>query len=295
MIRSMTGYGRAEGDVAGRRLTVEVKAVNHRFLNFFAKLPPDLLRFEPDVLTLVKAHLQRGQVNVFATWNGQGNGGDGAVCVNREAARRAAEALRGLARELDLPGEVTLDHLLAFPALFGSGAGAGDPDEVWGAAGRVFGEALENLDELRRREAEHLVADLLPRLRVVRTLAAQVEERRPRVVEEYRARLARRVEELTAGVPVDVARDRVAVEVAVFADRSDVEEELVRLRSHLDKAEELLAQGGGVGRKLDFILQEMNREANTIGSKASDAEVSRVVVEMKAELEKVREQVQNLE
>jgi uncharacterized protein (TIGR00255 family) len=295
MIRSMTGYGRAEGDVAGRRLTVEVKAVNHRFLNFFAKLPPDLLRFEPEVLSLVKAHLQRGQINVFATWNGQGNGSDSAVCVNREAARNAVEALRGLSRELGLAGEVTLDHLLAFPALFGAGAGAGDPEEVWKAAGRVFEAALVNLDELRRREAEDLVADLGPRLRAVRGLAAEVEVRRPRVVDEYRARLARRVEELTSGVPVEVARDRVAVEVAVFADRADVEEELVRLRSHLDKAEELLAEGGGVGRKLDFILQEMNREANTIGSKANDVEIGRAVIVMKEEIERIREQVQNVE
>lgn len=296
MIRSMTGYGRAEGEVGGRRLTVEVKAVNHRFLNFFSKLPNDLIRFEPEVLALVKAHLQRGQVSVFAAWSGQGNGGGGEpVAVNREGARAAVEALRSLARELALPGEVTLDHLLAFPALFGPGTAAAEPEEIWKEAGRVFEEALRNLDALRRREGEDLVADLSPRFGAIRELADRVEERRPGVVEDYRARLARRVEELASGVPAEVARERVAVEVAVFADRGDVEEELVRLRSHLDKAAELLAEGGAVGRKLDFLLQEMNREANTIGSKASDAEVARLVVEIKAEMEKIREQVQNLE
>ncbi|NTU59980.1 MAG: YicC family protein [Deltaproteobacteria bacterium] len=293
-IRSMTGYGRGEGDVRGRRLTVEIKAVNHRFLNFFAKLPSDLQRFEAEVLALVKAHLQRGQVSVFATWNG-GGGGDSAPSVNVEAARAAVASLRQVARELSLPGEVTLDHLLAFPSLFAAGAEALEPEELWKAAGAVFEAALRNVDELRVREGQDLAADMTAKLAALRVLGDQVEARRPQVVTEYKARLEKRVEELVTGVPGDVARDRVAVEVAVFADRSDVDEELVRLRSHLDKAGELLAGGGAVGRKLDFLLQELNRETNTIGSKACDAEMSRVVVEMKSELEKIREQVQNLE
>jgi uncharacterized protein (TIGR00255 family) len=291
----MTGYGRGEGEVGGRRLTVEVKAVNHRFLNFFSKLPSDLQRFEADVLTLVKTHLQRGQISVFATWNGNGGGEAPAVAVSLAGARQAVEALRRVARELALPGEVTLDHLLAFPALFTAGVEALDPEELWKAAGAIFEAALRSVDELRLREGQDLAADIRARLTTIRELGGQVELRRPEVVTEYKARLARRVEELASGVPGDVARDRVAVEVAIFADRSDVDEELVRLRSHLDKAGELLDAGGAVGRKLDFLLQELNRETNTIGSKACDAEMSRVVVEMKAELEKIREQVQNLE
>lgn len=294
MIRSMTGYGRAEGEVSTRKLIVEVKAVNHRFLNFFARLPGDLQRFEPELLGLVKNHLQRGQVSVFASW--EGAPGEGAqVALNVDAACQAAQALRRAAEAAGVSAELSIRDLLAFPAVLSPGATASDPEEIWKAASQVFDRALANLDELRRREAEDLVADVRARLEKIREYSLAIETRRPQVVEEYRARLARRAEELASGLPLEVVRERLALEVAVFADRSDVEEELVRLRSHLDKFEELLAAGGGVGRKLDFLLQEMNREANTIGSKASDAEVTPLVIETKAELEKIREQVQNLE
>jgi uncharacterized protein (TIGR00255 family) len=232
-------------------------------------------------------------VSVFATWNGGGEGPG--VVVNAEAARQAAQTLRRLAEELGLPGPVTLDHVLAFPAVTAPGGATGDPEALWKAVAPVFETALRSLDALRQREGDDLALDMHTRFGRLRELGQSVEGRRPSVVDEYRARLTRRVEELTAGLPADVARERVAVEVAIFADRSDVEEELVRLRSHLDKAEDAVVAGGAVGRKLDFLLQELNREVNTIGSKASDAEVTRLVVEMKAELEKIREQVQNLE
>jgi uncharacterized protein (TIGR00255 family) len=293
MIRSMTGYGRAEGEVAGRMLVVEVKAVNHRFLNFFARLPPDLQRFESEVLARVKAHLQRGQVSVFATWNG--GGAEGAAALNMQAVRQAAEALRQAANELGIMEEVSLGHLLSFPGVFSAGAAAAEPEELWEGASRVFEEALKSLDELRRREAQDLVSDMRLRFERIRELAVVVEARRPQVVEEYRAKLARRAEELLKDLPVEVVRERLALEVAVFAERSDVQEEVVRLRSHLDKCAELLQAGGSVGRKLDFLLQELNREANTIGSKASDTEITPAVIEIKGELERIREQVQNLE
>jgi uncharacterized protein (TIGR00255 family) len=217
------------------------------------------------------------------------------VAVNVAAARQVAEALRQAAAAVGIRAELSLSDLLAFPAIF-SGAGATtEPDELWGGASGIFQRALANLDELRRREAEDLAADMQQRLGRIRECAAAVELRRPRVVEEYRTRLARRAEELASTLPIEVVRERLALEAAVFADRSDVQEELVRLRSHLDKFAELLAAGGAIGRKLDFLLQEMNRETNTIGSKASDAEVSPLVIEVKSELEKIREQVQNLE
>ncbi|MBI5441920.1 MAG: YicC family protein [Deltaproteobacteria bacterium] len=294
MIRSMTGYGRAEGEVDGRKLIVEVKAVNHRFLNFLARLPVDLQRFEPEVLALVKAHLQRGQVSVFASWD-SALGDAPVIGVNLAAARHAAEALRQAAAAVGVSGELSVRDLLAFPAVFAAGAPASAPEELWEKASGVFNLALVSLDELRRREAEDLAADMRQRLERIREYAASVEERRPRVVEEYRTRLVRRAEELASGLPIEVVRERLALEAAVFAERSDVQEELVRLRSHLDKFAELLDAGGAIGRKLDFLLQEMNRETNTIGSKAADVEVSPLVIEMKAELEKIREQVQNLE
>jgi uncharacterized protein (TIGR00255 family) len=294
MVRSMTGYGRAEGPVGTRSLAVEVKAVNHRFLNFFAKLPPEVQQFESEVLALVKEHLQRGQVSVFAVWDGRG-GADGGVVVNVEAARQAAEALREAARAAGLKEEITLSHVLAIPAVTSQAGATVDAETLWESAAPLFREALAGLDRLRVREGEDLAADIRSRLEIVSGLAAEVEARRPVLVEEVHARLARRVQELLQGLTVEVAAERIAVEVALFADRSDISEEIVRLRSHCEKFLELLAAGGVVGRKLDFLLQEMNRETNTIGAKASDAAMSRSVVEMKAELEKIREQVQNLE
>ncbi len=294
MIKSMTGYGRAEGMVGARRLAVEVKAVNHRFLNFFAKLPGDLQRYEGEVLGLVKSHLQRGQVNVFVAWDGAGAEGGG-LAVNLEVARGTAEVLRRVALAAGLPGEVRLEHLLAVPGgLGGSGAGARS-EELWSEAAPVVEAALKDLDRLRQREGADLDRDVRARLEEIEARVLAVEARRPQVLEECRQRLHRRVQELVKDLPAEVVADRVALEVVLFADRSDVSEEVVRLRSHLDKFRELLAADAGVGRKLDFLLQEMNREVNTIGSKCADADASRLVVEVKAELEKIREQIQNVE
>ncbi len=294
MIRSMTGFGRAEGPVAGRRLAVEIKTVNHRFLNFFSRVPGDIQRFEGQVLALVKARLQRGQVNVFAAWDGGGAGGP-AVTVDLEAARRAADALRRVAEVAGVEPAVTLDHLLAFPAVTAAPTAGLDPDAFWAELEPLFRTALEDLDGFRVREGADLAADVSDRLAELDALVDRVEARRPEVVREYRERLARRVRDLAEEVPSELLDERVAVEVAVMADRSDVSEEIVRLRSHLAKFRELLDRGGVVGRKLDFVLQEMNRETNTIGSKASDAVVGEAVVEIKAELEKIREQIQNVE
>ncbi len=295
MIRSMTGYGRASGEVAGRGLVLEIKTVNHRFLNFAVRLPPDLQPLELEFQARIKARLQRGQVSVFATWEGDEAGGGAGAFVNAEAARRVAEALRLAARTAGVAEEVSLAHLLAFPAVTAPAAGRVDGDRLWAETGPLVDAALQQLDAMRAREGDHLADDVQERLRTIAGLEASIETRRPTVVEDARARLSRRVQELRADLPPEALSERVAFEVALFADRSDVSEELVRLRSHREKFASVLEEGGAVGRKLDFLLQEMNREVNTIGSKASDAEVARLVVEMKSELEKIREQVQNLE
>lgn len=294
MIKSMTGYGRAEGEIGGRRLAVEVKAVNHRFLNFLAKLPPELQRCEAELLGLVKTRLQRGQVNVFAAWDGRSGAGNG-FYVNVEAAREAALALRAVARATGISGEVNLAHLLSIPAVTAPGVGGLEPEALWAEAEPVFQRALAELDALRAREGTDLAADIRGRLGTIGELVGRVDGRRPAHLEEVRARLRRRIQDLAQDLPPEMASERLALEVALFADRSDVSEEVVRLRSHREKVLELLAEGGVVGRKLDFLLQEMNREVNTIGSKASDTEIGRAVVEMKAELEKIREQAQNIE
>jgi uncharacterized protein (TIGR00255 family) len=294
MIKSMTGYGRADGEVSGRRLVVEIKAVNHRFLNFFSRLPPDLQRFEQEIQALVKGSLQRGQVNVFASWDG-GNEGRASIALNLEVAREAAQALRRAAEAAGISTDVTLDHLLAIPAFTAPAQGTPDPEEFWKGCAPVFEQALADLEGFRKREGADLSEDLQGRLAAIGQVVDAVEERRPQVIEDQRARLLRRAEELAKDLPFEVLAERVALEVALYADRSDVAEEVVRLRSHIDKFRELLASGGVIGRKLDFMVQEMNRETNTIGSKGSDAETSRLVVEIKAELEKIREQVQNIE
>lgn len=294
MIKSMTGYGRCETDAGGRRLTVEVKAVNHRFLNFFAKLPPDLQRFEAEIQTLVKEHLQRGQVNVFASWNG-GAGGSPVVTINAEAAKQAAEALRRAAEAAGVAADVQLSHLLAIPAVVSPQISTPDPEALWQTVAPVFGRTLEELDDLRTREGADLSADMRARTAAIEKVLEGIETLEPSVLEDYRARLTRKVLDLVQDLPAEVVAERVAMEVAVLADRCDISEEVVRLRSHLAKYRELLDEGGVVGRKLEFLLQEMNRETNTIGSKASNAEISRLVVEIKAELERIREQVQNVE
>ncbi|GAB4249080.1 YicC/YloC family endoribonuclease [Deferrisoma sp.] len=294
MIRSMTGYGRAEAEVLGRWLTVEIKTVNHRFLNFNARLPGDLQRFEHRILARVKETLQRGQVNLFAGWDA-GGPDTPAVTVNREAAKRAAELLREVAREAGIEAEVRLEHLLAFPAVTEPATLAADAEALWEAVCAVLDRALQDLEAFRRREGEDLARDMAERVSAIEARVGEIDALRGRVVESYRERLRRRVEELAREVPEADLEARLAMEVAILADRCDVSEELVRLRSHIDGFRKLLDAGGVVGRKLEFVLQEMNRETNTIGSKASDAEVGRLVVEIKSELEKIREQVQNVE
>ncbi len=294
MIRSMTGYGRAEAEVLGRWLTVEIKTVNHRFLNFNARLPGDLQRFEHQILGRVKERLQRGQVNLFAGWDAAG-----AECppvvVNREAARRAADLLQEVARDVGIEAEVRLEHLLAFPAVTLPGGLAADAETLWEGVVAVVDRALDGLQAFREREGSDLARDMRDRVGAIEGHVAEIDRLRSGVLEAYRERLTRRVEELAREVPEGDLHARLAMEVALFADRSDISEEVVRLRSHIEKFRELLAAGGVMGRKLEFLLQEMNRETNTIGSKASDAEISRRVVEIKAELEKIREQVQNVE
>lgn len=295
MIRSMTGFGSAEGEVGGRKLSIEVKAVNHRYFNFFSKLPPNLQTFEGRIQAQIKKALTRGQVSVFANWDRTSSNG-ATVRVNMEAAREAVARLREMKEALNLVGEVELSHVLSFSAVTGSTESGIDDAEGWSALSEIFERALAGMEAFRVREGADLERDLMERLGQFTTLMAQVGERRTDVINEYKARLERRIDELCSEtVSPEAITERVAVEVAVFADRCDIEEELVRLRSHIDKFREIIAEEEVVGRKIDFLIQEMNREANTIGSKTPDAASSGVVVEMKSELEKIREQVQNIE
>lgn len=296
MIKSMTGFGSAEGNVGGRRLFVDMRAVNHRYFAFQTKMPSNLVALEGRVQALCKERLTRGQISVFANWDRKGQGSGAQVHINMEAACQAARQLKALKEELCLSGEVELSHVLAVPDVTTpSEVNVGD-EEVQEAAMAVFAEALRGMEKFRNREGEDLERDLRERVALFTGHVGEIEVRRPKIVAEQKARLEKRVAELVgdkAGEPL--LSERLAVEIAMYADRLDVSEELVRLKSHTAKFLELLAETGAVGRKLDFLLQEFNREVNTIGSKTPDAETARVVVEMKAELEKMREQVQNVE
>ena len=295
MIRSMTGYGSAEGEVQAKHLYVDFKAVNHRYFNFFAKLPQDLAPLETNIQALAKEHLSRGQISVFASWNRAG-GAQQEPRINKRAAGGVIKALKELKEEFGLEGGIELSHLLGFGELFSQSELDMTADELWAAVKPIFEEALRDLDALRLREGSDLHADLLDRLELFEGLVSEVGEHRPQIIAEQRSRFEKRIVELAPdGVDVNAIADRVALEVALFADRADISEEITRLNSHLDKFRELLDTEGAVGRKIDFLIQEMNRETNTIGSKSPDAAAARVVVEMKAELEKIREQVQNIE
>ncbi len=291
----MTGFGSAEGEVGGRKLSIEIKAVNHRFFNFFSKLPPNLQTFEGRIQAQIKKGLARGQVSVFANWD-RTNSNGATVRVNMEAAKEVVTLLRDMKEEFGLAGEVEISHVLSFSAVTGGTDSRIDDAEGWGALSEIFERALAGMEAFRVREGADLERDLLERLAQFAEFMEQIGERRADVVNEYRARLEKRIDELCSEiVSPEAIAERVAVEVAVFADRCDIDEELVRLRSHIDKFREILEEEEVVGRKIDFLIQEMNREANTIGSKTPDADSSGIVVEMKSELEKIREQVQNIE
>lgn len=295
MLKSMTGYGSAEGEVGGRRLFIEMKAVNHRYFAFQAKMPNSLNALEGQVQALAKERLTRGQLSVFAAWDRKGQGSQ-TFSINMEAAKNAARELKALKEALGLAGEVELSHILALPEVMGQEEVNLGDEQVKEAALKLFGEALGMMEKFRSREGEDLLRDIKERLEAFTALVAKIEERRPLIVAEQKARLEKRIADLAADKVGEAAlNERLALEIAMFADRCDVSEELVRLRSHVAKLLELVGEKGPAGRKLDFLLQEFNRETNTIGSKSPDAETSRIVVEMKAELEKMREQVQNIE
>lgn len=297
MIKSMTGYGSAEGDVGGRRLFVDMRAVNHRYFAFQAKMPGNLMVLEGRIQALAKERLTRGQISVFANWDRKGQGAAApAVHINMDAARQAAALLKALKDELRLDGEVELSHVLAVPEVMSAQEVNVGEEAMQEAAFAVFEQALKGMEQFRNREGEDLERDLRDRIALFVGFVGQIEERRPKIVAEQKARLEKRVAELVGDKANEaLLSERLALEIAMYADRLDVSEELVRLKSHTAKFLELLAEKAAVGRKLDFLLQEFNREVNTVGSKTPDAETARVVVEMKAELEKMREQVQNVE
>ena len=290
----MTGYGRGDRSFEGLQVTVELRSVNNRYLDCAVKLPRAYIFAEDAIKTRVQAAVGRGKVDVFVTLN-HAHGDEMVVTVNEELARGYLDALKRL-HELG-GGRVKKDfratELARFPDVLTVEKQAEDLDLMKERLQEVLDLAIEDFNAMRAVEGERLSADILGRADTVERLLGEVEARSPQTVADYRARLESKMREVLQNTQID--EGRLLTEAAIFADKVAVDEETVRLHSHLGQLRELLSAGGAVGRKLDFLIQEFNRETNTIGSKCNDLEITRRVVDMKAEIEKIREQVQNLE
>lgn len=292
MIRSMTGYGRGEEKRNDRTIVVEVRAVNNRYLDCTVKLPRAYIFAEDAIKARVQKEISRGKVDIFVTVV-EGAAEGATVTVNQPVAEGYLTALRTLRDTYSLTDDISVSLLAGFPEVLMVEKAKGDTDEIVADLCAVLDLALADFNTMRAREGEKLAEDLLSRAKTIEMLTAYVEERSPQTVSEYRTRLGNKMAEVLQNSAL--SEDRILTETAIYADKVAVDEETVRLRSHLTQLKELLAKGGATGRKLDFLIQEFNREANTIGSKCGDIEMTRHVVDIKAEIEKIREQVQNIE
>ena len=292
LIKSMTGYGRAVETVMGLEFTVELRAVNNRYLDCTVKLPRSLTFAEDGVKQRVKAAVARGKVDVFIS-AGAAAGDLVQVSLNRPALEGYLQAMRTMVEDYGVRDDISAAALSRLPEVFLVEKPREDEDQLLSALLQVVDKALAAFDAMRRAEGAAMEADLRSRRQRILDLVTQVEADSPQTVADYRARLEAKMQEVLERTAVD--ESRILQEAAIFADKVAVDEETVRLRSHLAQMETMLASGGAVGRKLDFLLQEMNREANTIGSKCTDLRLAQVVVEIKGELEKIREQIQNIE
>jgi len=288
----MTGFGSGRAEHAGEVVFVEVRSVNGKFCEVKTRLPRELAALDAELVKLVKARVQRGMIDVFLRREGVGARG-ASPRIDLPLAAAYAKAMREMGRELGLAGEPTVTDIAGLEGVVVLGEAAPDPAAISEAARAALSAALDGLDRMRRSEGAALEADLRARLEAVERGAAAVRELAPATVEGYRDRLAARVAELSRGMAVDPAR--LAQEVALFADRIDISEELTRLASHLAQLRAMLGGDAPAGRRLEFLVQEANREINTVGSKSQHAGIAAQVVEMKADLERIREQVQNVE
>lgn len=292
MIKSMTGYGRAQGSFSGGDITVEIKSVNNRYLDCGVKLPRGYAYLEEGVKSLVQKSISRGKVDVFITINAAG-ADNVTISVNTPVAEGYLAAMRQLVEQYGVKDDISASAISRFSDVFIVEKQEQDENEVKSAIQSVVSEALCAFDAMRTREGEALKSDLLQKAEGILTLVSKVEERSPITVGAYRDRLTAKMQEVLADRQIDEAR--IIQEAAIYADKVAVDEETVRLRSHVAQLNAMLTEGGVIGRKLDFLMQEMNREANTIGSKGNDVEQARNVVNIKSELEKIREQIQNIE
>ena len=292
MIKSMTGYGRGQATVEGMDITVEIKAVNHRYYEYTSRLPRTYGFLDDKLKSYLQGSISRGKVDVYVSIDIVDAPGS-EVAVNYALAEGYLRGLRALAERYGLRDDITVANLARYPDILTVRKAAEDEEKIWEAVRRVADMALERFLQMREREGARMREDVLNRRRTILEAVAVVEERSPQTVKEHMDKVEARMRELLDTATVD--EQRLLTEAALFADKIAVAEETVRLRSHLDQLEHMLDSGEPVGRKLDFLVQEINREANTIGSKSQDVQLARGVVDIKAEIEKIREQIQNIE
>jgi uncharacterized protein (TIGR00255 family) len=288
----MTGYGRGEATSDGAKFTVELSTVNRRQSEIVMALPRDLSEFEVRIRQVINARISRGRTNVLVALH-HSSRATPSLALDVALARSYHDAMRALQKELGAPGEITIDTILQAPGVMRAPEETIEADRAWPALQRALDAALSDLIKMREREGKHLAKDLIRRLKSIRKLLKEIRAQHPEVIKKFRAALADRIEK--AGLAAEQNDERLSREILLFADRSDISEELTRLESHLAQFAHHLRKEEPVGRALEFIVQELFRELNTLGAKANDAAISQRVVACKTEVEKIREQVQNLE
>ena len=292
MIKSMTGFGRAEQIIDGRDIIVEIRSVNHRYYEFSARVPRAYGYVEEKLKSFLNGRISRGKVEVSVSISAV-EAADTLIEINKAVAKGYVDALRSVGEELGLADDLTLSQLVRLPDIFTVRKTADDEEQIWNSVRTVADEAVSKFVAMREAEGLKMKEDVLERADIIERLVDEVERLSPISAENYRSKLYSRLCEVLADKNID--EQRIVTEAAIFADKTAVAEETVRLKSHIRQLRDMLALDEPVGRKLDFLIQEFNREANTIGSKAQDIAVTKIVVDLKSEIEKIREQIQNIE
>lgn len=292
MLKSMTGFGRCELLENNRKITVEMKSVNHRYFDVSIKMPKKFNMFESDIRSILQEYCKRGKLDVYIAYEDMSEGN----CIlkyNEELAKQYVECHKVMSEEFHIPNDLTTSVLSRYQDVLTMEESEADPDELMAFIEKALRIAAEQFVEARVREGENIKTDLLGKLGHMSEIVSYIEERSPEIIEEYKGRLTEKVKDFLKETTID--ENRILAEVTVFSDKCCVDEELVRLRSHVDTTQDMLVKGGNIGRNLDFIIQEMNREANTILSKSTDLDISNQGIALKTEIEKIREQIQNIE
>lgn len=292
MLRSMTGYGRAQKILNGRDISVEIRSVNHRYYEYTSRIPRTYSYIDEKLKSLLKSAISRGKVEVSVTINNI-DGKDAQIAINKGVAEGYVSALRGISEELGLKDDLALSKLIKIPDIFNIQKTPDDEEQICTDVSEVTSEALGRFVAMRETEGERLKKDILEKADFIIERVSMVEEQSPATVEAYRKKLYKKISEVLEDKNID--EQRIITEAAIFSEKIAVDEETVRLRSHIAQLRDILESEEPVGRKLDFIIQEINREINTIGSKAQDLSITKIVVDMKSEIEKIREQIQNVE